>query len=455
MRLGLLLALVATVAEAQRLPDRPCEIASRRSSRGGVSCGGYVYAQFEFAPANGAGMGTACACTTPTGAKGETLTFTRASNATCTKGNVSSGIANGDLVVCSTDQPAVMPGGDGSGGLGLLVEGASTNYVIRSQEFDSAAWTPAGFIVAAPTITADYGTAPDGTATADRIQFSAAPATPGESIVLQGACPATPVVGSVYLKGVSGSGSVDLIVNLGSGNFSCVTCAFVAGSWSRCSTPVATVVSSGNIIIGNETGIAACGGTGARAAADVLVWGAQCEDVTLLTSYVPTAGTAVTRARTVADMTLGTFAPATGMSTAATFWSETTTNYTGGGTAVPLVIGNGSLGADGPAVYWWMYAGTNEGRIAIDTGGAVASGAAGSNTLAGNPAAATVRSAAYHSGALLSSCQDGTCGAGAASVWGTPSFTRLLFGRYSAAAATHFNGVIKAVCVDSDPARCR
>src|SRR5690242_20575791 len=66
---------------------------------------------FEFAPANGAGMGAACACTNPTGSKGETMTFTRSSDAMCTKGNTTSSIANGDLVSCTTNQIRVMPGG--------------------------------------------------------------------------------------------------------------------------------------------------------------------------------------------------------------------------------------------------------------------------------------------------------------------------------------------------------
>ena len=101
------------------------------------------YAFFEFAPSGGAGMGAPCACTTPTGAKGEALTFTRASNGTCTKtttgGLTTTGIANGDLVVCSSNQPRVEY--DSQGVLGLLVDSAGTNSVLRSQEVNNAAWT--------------------------------------------------------------------------------------------------------------------------------------------------------------------------------------------------------------------------------------------------------------------------------------------------------------------------
>ena len=122
---------------------------------------------FEFAPASGAGMGTACACTTPTGAKGEALTFTRTGNATCSKqGLATTGIADGDLVVCTANQPRV----ESSGGvLGLRVEGARTNSVLRSQELDNAAWTldfAGGGVI--PTRTANAATAPDGTPSAER-----------------------------------------------------------------------------------------------------------------------------------------------------------------------------------------------------------------------------------------------------------------------------------------------
>src|SRR4029077_1644502 len=130
---------------------------------------------FEFAPASGVGMGTACACTTPTGSKGETLTFARSSSATCLKtvGTAPQTIANGDMVTCTTNQPRVMPGADGTNILGLLVEDARTNSALRSQQIENAAWTAANAVVAAPTITANAAVAPDGTTTAERVQIPA------------------------------------------------------------------------------------------------------------------------------------------------------------------------------------------------------------------------------------------------------------------------------------------
>jgi hypothetical protein len=47
---------------------------------------------------------------------------------------------------------------------GILVEEARTNLLLRSQEFDNASWSKVN-----STVTADAGTAPDGTTTADKI----------------------------------------------------------------------------------------------------------------------------------------------------------------------------------------------------------------------------------------------------------------------------------------------
>ena len=127
MKRAALFLLVAFVADAGGRFDRVnTRCAGGRSSRG-LSCADYAY--FEFAPASGAGMTAACACTTPTGAKGEAMTFTRTGAATCSKqGLATTGINDGDLVTCASDnQPRVEPSG---GVLGLRVESAKTNPLL-------------------------------------------------------------------------------------------------------------------------------------------------------------------------------------------------------------------------------------------------------------------------------------------------------------------------------------
>jgi hypothetical protein len=110
-----------------------------RSHRGFEQSSG---AFFEFAPASGAGLGTACAGTNITGAKGEVLTLTRSGTATCLKqGLAATGIADADLVTVLADRPRVE---SYLGVLALRSEGARTNVLTRFIEPNNAAWADVG-----------------------------------------------------------------------------------------------------------------------------------------------------------------------------------------------------------------------------------------------------------------------------------------------------------------------
>lgn len=121
---------------------------------------------FEFAPSNGRGMTAACACTTPTGAKGEALTFTRTGAATCAKqANATTGILAGDLVECgSNNQPRVELV---SGAPSLRVEAAATNLLVRFIDYANASWAD----VATPTLTGSQASAWTGTYASSAVQF--------------------------------------------------------------------------------------------------------------------------------------------------------------------------------------------------------------------------------------------------------------------------------------------
>lgn len=286
---------IAALVTAQRLPDRPCGEFARRSSRSPASCGGYAFGWFEFAPVSGGagtGMGTACACTNPTGAKGEALTFTRTTAATCTKGNTSSGIVAGDLVYCSANQARVMPGGDGTGGLGLLVESAATNLSLRSAELDNAAWSKIfGGGGSIPTVTADYAVAPDGSTTAERVQVSACSSVGDYSVLQQTGLGGTGTyTSSLYCRGTSATQTISICANdFNVAGDKCVQVSCPSTSWTRVSATTAITGGGGQIV--GCINLAAYAGSGSTGAADVLLWGGQFQATPYMTSYIPTAGT--------------------------------------------------------------------------------------------------------------------------------------------------------------------
>ena len=297
-----MLALLVALSLSQVTPDSRVTRVERvpggrmEGGRGGVK----AWAFFEAFPLGGAGTTTACSTTPPTGAKGEVLTFARTGNATCTKtatgGLATTGIANGDLVELSANQPRVEY--DSAGTLGLLVESARTNSVLRSQDLANGVWFAVGAGgAAAPTVTATYATGPDNGTTATRLQVNACAGASQASVVYQnytGTAAAT--VGAPFLRGTSTSGTVNVYfydTTAGTGN--AVQCSFTSDSWTRCE-PVSKTFANATHRIGvgclNDAVITGSTNTGA---VDVLVYGMQSEAGTYLTSYIPTTSAAVTR----------------------------------------------------------------------------------------------------------------------------------------------------------------
>jgi len=401
-----------------------------------------LMAFFEFAPQSGAGMGgAACACATPTGAKGEAMTFTRASSGTCLKGPTVAGIANGDMVTCATNQARVMPGGDGSGGLGLLVEGARTNDALRSQELDNAAWSTSG---SAMTITADQAVVPDGTTTAERLQIPSVIADTGESVRYQLVASGTRSA-SFFVKGNASSGTIDVAAAVGGGG--CISCSFNASTWTRC---VAANIAGSNIIeIGNQsiTAVNCPSGHGAKGSLDVFVTDAQSEVGAYASSYIATAGSTVTRATELADLPVTFGAGTTGFSLSSTVVLP---NSFANQPILGAMIGDGALGGAGSTNY--LLAQANGSAVVL-------AGTAGAGTPTGYTSALTAlinlhRYAVFHTGALLSVCMDGVCGAGAGGTYSAPTLTRLRIGNYSGT-LNIADGVTKQVCLDPSPTRCR
>lgn len=350
---------------------------------------------FAVFPLNGSGVtGGPCTTTQPTGSQGEALTMpARGTTAFCSKTAnggtyATTGIANGDLVNMTSTQMRVEY--STTGVLAGFGEEARTNSLLRSQEIDNASWTKGGAI---GTITANYATAPDGTLTADRYQYSN---TNNDYILQNFNCSATACADSVYLRGTSGSGTIN--VCRGGAVGQCVSCSYVSTSWSRC-VYAATLASSNNIFLGCETGTlgSACSQTGL----DVLVWGVQGEVGQYATSYIPTNAAGATRnpdlpyrdngsTVQINSIAVNYEVPAAAVITAGGTQGIICSNNAVGGGSPPLgFIINGTIlkGFANPLGYTASGTTLTSGRInaSVPTGGLTFRWSGGSSTLAGSP----------------------------------------------------------------------
>lgn len=287
MRTALLLALVATSALAQRGGGRFERFCSRgeqgRSDRG-FGCDD-SYAFFELAPASGAGMGAACGCAAITGAKGETVTWTRASSAYCTKeGLATTGLTTTSMVSCGNNLPRVEA--DNGGVLGVLAESSRTNLALWSEDQTNGAYALDG----APTVTPNADLTPWNSLTAEYVNDTSGAAFQGIFQTVTAA--AGTYTCSQYLMGsTSTTPSVQLQDFGGTGTLQQATPTLATTSYTRISLTITTA--------GATTGFRFYlypAGASAAQTGRVVTTGWQCEAGAYATSYVPTTTAGVTRA---------------------------------------------------------------------------------------------------------------------------------------------------------------
>jgi hypothetical protein len=142
-----------------------------------------------------------------------------------------------------------------------LVELVPYNLLSYSQDLTNAAWSLIGTI----TRTANYGTAPDGTTTSTRIQWAGS----SNYELYQYSGKATPVYGSVYVKGTSGQ-TINFNGSLKTFN----------GEWQR--------IENSLLVDGTNTYMSIRGISGTTTALDFQIWGAQAVEGSTAKDYQKT-----------------------------------------------------------------------------------------------------------------------------------------------------------------------
>ena len=177
--------------------------------------------------------------------------------------------------------------------LGLLIEESRTNIVSYSQEFNNGYWSKTGGGNPGTTVTANQAVAPDGTTTADYIDYTSATTA---SKLVERSFDDTPAgktyTGSVWIKGTAGQ-TINLILD-GYGVDVTGEQYTLDGTWQRL-TITRTYGPTFSAAALFRFGVRPLG-LSAGTANQVYAWGAQIEAGSFPTSYIPTSGSTATRA---------------------------------------------------------------------------------------------------------------------------------------------------------------
>lgn len=168
-----------------------------------------------------------------------------------------------------------------------------TNLCLYSQEFENAAWAKvANGTAVLPTVIQNNAASPDGTFSADLCNFNRGLGTSANDICTISRTTAGCTVGlnysaSIWLKSNTGSNQQVMIFYSGLTGSTTSNVYTVTQQWQRFS--FSAISSSTNIAI--QFG---CRGAAGNTVINVLAWGAQLEQSSIPSSYMPTQASAVT-----------------------------------------------------------------------------------------------------------------------------------------------------------------
>ncbi len=193
----------------------------------------------------------------------------------------------------------------------ILVEPQRTNLLTYSEDFTSTrGWVSSVNTTSTATLTANYGVAPDGTNTADRIQLALNSGTYADWLMVKNVL----TIGqtytySIYLKSLTSNCSLYFL----SGGFTGNILKNVTTQWVKHSY---TFTATGTNLVPRFL-IEGASST----SVDILAWGMQLELGSNATSYIKTEATTVTRnADVITDSTI------TGIATITETFEDNTTN---------------------------------------------------------------------------------------------------------------------------------